>query len=199
MPVKNARNLYNSVSVSQYRRNIKKKAVEYKGGKCIHCGYDKCVAALQFHHTDPDKKDFHISSSVARSWEKVKTEIDKCDLVCSNCHAELHHEITETLFIEKQTKLREFVPLTKAKPPIIVNCEVCGIEVRKFASNKAKHFFCTPECKKKFKVISKIAWPSYNDLVSMVEASGYSATGRVIGVSGNSVKRRLKKLRLNPT
>lgn len=67
------------------------KSLEYKGFKCEICGYDKCIAALEFHH--PYEKDFGISSKgYTRAWEKVKLELDKCILVCSNCHREIHEE-----------------------------------------------------------------------------------------------------------
>ncbi len=82
---------YLKKAVVERRRMLKQKAVEYKGGKCICCGYDKYVGALEFHHTDPNGKDFSISAKGAcRSWEKIKEEIDKCVLVCSNCHKEIH-------------------------------------------------------------------------------------------------------------
>lgn len=81
-----------SEAVIKRRRVIKEKAVDYKGGKCEKCGYDKCIAALEFHHLDPEQKDFSISmQGVSRAWEKVKKELDKCILVCSNCHREIHH------------------------------------------------------------------------------------------------------------
>lgn len=72
-----------------YRKNIKKRMVEYKGGRCQICGYNKCIEALDFHHLDPKDKDFNISGGT-RSFEKLKPEIDKCILVCSNCHREIH-------------------------------------------------------------------------------------------------------------
>lgn len=75
------------------RDNVKIKAVEYKGGKCSICGYDKCIGALEFHHLDPNEKDFGISSKgYTRAWEKVKEELDKCIIVCANCHREIHSE-----------------------------------------------------------------------------------------------------------
>ncbi len=78
-------------AVQRFRDNAKKKAVEYKGGKCSICGYNKYVGALEFHHLDPEKKDFAISGSgKIRKWEKVKPELDKCALLCSNCHKEVH-------------------------------------------------------------------------------------------------------------
>ena len=72
------------------RYDFKTKALEYKGGKCQKCGYDKCREALEFHHIDPKEKDFMISHSNRRSWEMVEKELDKCVLLCTNCHNEEH-------------------------------------------------------------------------------------------------------------
>lgn len=66
-------------------------SVAYKGGKCQICGYSKYVGALEFHHIDPSQKDFGIASKgYTRSWDKNKEELNKCVLVCSNCHREIH-------------------------------------------------------------------------------------------------------------
>ena len=82
----------NSKSVSKRRRKLKEMSVEYKGGKCIICGYNRCIGALEFHHLDPNEKDFGISSSgTTKSWERIKEELDKCICVCSNCHKEIHN------------------------------------------------------------------------------------------------------------
>ena len=74
------------------RKELKLKAVNYKGGSCEKCGYNKCLDALTFHHINPAEKDFQISE-MCRKWETVKNELDKCILVCSNCHLEIHSEI----------------------------------------------------------------------------------------------------------
>lgn len=78
-----------SQSVVSWRRRTKQKLVEYKGGKCSECDYDKCIEALQFHHLDPMEKDFTIGGK-SWSFEKLKAEADKCILLCANCHIELH-------------------------------------------------------------------------------------------------------------
>lgn len=70
------------------RRTLKQKLVELAGGKCVICGYNKCLAALDFHHKDPTIKEFTISRN--RSVEETIKESKKCMLVCSNCHCELH-------------------------------------------------------------------------------------------------------------
>lgn len=71
-------------------REIKKRSVEYKGGSCQMCGYNKCINALEFHHVDPTQKDFSISKSKGKTFDKIKPELDKCILVCANCHREIH-------------------------------------------------------------------------------------------------------------
>ena len=85
------RSLCNSCSVTLARRRRKRKAIDYKGGECQVCGYDKCVGALEFHHLDSTQKDFGLSKKgIPRSWEKQKIELDKCILLCANCHRETH-------------------------------------------------------------------------------------------------------------
>jgi len=69
-------------------------AVEYKGNKCEICGYDRYAEALEFHHNDLPKKEFGISEKgYTRSWKKVMEELDKCIMVCANCHRELHAQL----------------------------------------------------------------------------------------------------------
>ena len=75
------------------RRTIKKKAVDYKGGRCESCGYDRCLAALTFHHRRSATKEFGISDTLhVVPWESLRRELNKCSLLCSNCHIELHDE-----------------------------------------------------------------------------------------------------------
>lgn len=76
--------------VTTKRKRLKQKAIEYKGGKCVLCGYSKYVGSLDFHHLNPQTKDFIISSGNCKSWEKIKKELDKCVLICKNCHGEIH-------------------------------------------------------------------------------------------------------------
>jgi IS30 family transposase len=82
----------NSEAVIEWRKRTKIKLVEYKGGKCQLCNYNKSLNALHFHHLDPNEKDFSISGK-SLSFDKLKSEVDKCILVCSNCHSEIHEGI----------------------------------------------------------------------------------------------------------
>jgi len=75
-------------------KSYKQLSVEYKGGKCAICNYNKSIEALQFHHLDPKKKDPNYTSMKNWSFESKKKELDKCILVCANCHAEIHANMT---------------------------------------------------------------------------------------------------------
>lgn len=85
-----------TLSGNTLRKKMKMWALEYKGDRCEKCGYNKSISALEFHHLDPAEKDFSISSStLSNNWEKIKKELDKCIVLCSNCHRELHEKIKE--------------------------------------------------------------------------------------------------------
>lgn len=71
-------------------RNIKKKAIAYMGGKCAKCGYDSHPSALQFHHIDPLTKDVSWNKLRLRAWDKITAELDKCIMLCANCHFIVH-------------------------------------------------------------------------------------------------------------
>jgi transposase len=72
------------------RRAVKATLVAEAGGACALCGYDRTLAALQFHHRDPSGKEFHIAHrGVARSLATAREEAAKCVLLCANCHAEV--------------------------------------------------------------------------------------------------------------
>ena len=73
-------------------RRVKALAIQEKGGKCVICGYDKCQAALEFHHLDPSKKDPNWKSMRTKNPVKIIEELEKCILLCSNCHSEAHYK-----------------------------------------------------------------------------------------------------------
>lgn len=75
-------------------RLFKEKCIKYKGNSCSRCGYNKYIGALEFHHLDPTQKDFSISK--VKAWrfdDAIKKELDKCIVLCSNCHKEVHFEL----------------------------------------------------------------------------------------------------------
>jgi len=78
-------------SIYRRRYKLKRMAVEYLGGECGSCGYNKCIASLEFHHVDPKTKEMIMANMINRSWKRIKKELVKCVLLCANCHRELHY------------------------------------------------------------------------------------------------------------
>jgi len=84
----------NSCRTNTRRYKLREQIKEVMGGSCVICGYSKSWRALQCHHTDPSTKSFSISGGHSRSWGSIKSELKKCVLLCSNCHAEVEDGIT---------------------------------------------------------------------------------------------------------
>lgn len=83
---------------SRTSKSGKEKVLSLKeeyGGKCTRCGYDKCIDALEFHHLDPTQKEFHLGEARGRNLASLREELNKCILVCRNCHTEIHYEMKQ--------------------------------------------------------------------------------------------------------
>lgn len=90
----------NSCNTRVRRYRTKLAAVKYKGGSCHRCGWSGSISALEFHHKD-DNKEFGIGTAANKSWKVIKKEIDKCELLCSNCHRTEHSKYDDELFLEE--------------------------------------------------------------------------------------------------
>ena len=77
------------ISSSENRRKLKIKAIEYKGGKCERCGLVDEPCVYDFHHLNPNEKEFSFGKRNL-SFDKIKDELDKCILLCANCHRKEH-------------------------------------------------------------------------------------------------------------
>lgn len=74
-------------------KDRKVKAIEYKGGKCVDCNQTYPAPVYQFHHLNPEEKEFSWNKGRLMSWDKVKKELDKCVLLCANCHMLRHSDL----------------------------------------------------------------------------------------------------------
>lgn len=104
-------------------RKLKTELIQYKGGKCQKCSYDKYQGALDFHHRNSEQKDFSISKKYRCSKlnDKIKNELDKCDLLCANCHREEHfYRAIEKQFAEHRKRKLDFIEYKGGK------CQKCG-------------------------------------------------------------------------
>ncbi len=82
-----------TVRIGVARNRQKMRSVEYLGGKCTDCGLcSEYVEVYDFHHKNPEEKSMTIAGLMARTkrWEKIREELDKCVLLCANCHRIRH-------------------------------------------------------------------------------------------------------------
>lgn len=155
---------------------LKIQCIQYKGGKCQNCGYDRCYAALEFHHRDPKQKDLDWRRLRRRRFEVIRAELDKCDLLCANCHREEHTD--RRLLIEVQQ--RQATRVANKKPPKLPRaCKICAKQCGKK--------YCSQQCAHKAQ--EAIVWP--DDLPELVAASSMRAVGLRLGVSDKAIKKRL--------
>lgn len=83
-----------SESVTARRRRVKAILVAEAGGRCTLCGYDRCQAALAFHHLDPSQKQLVVSANGnGLAIDILRAEAAKCVLLCANCHAEVESRV----------------------------------------------------------------------------------------------------------
>jgi len=91
LPKSDYSSLSNYEKVKRRRKKLKLLAVIHKGSKCERCGYNNCLEVMEFHHIDPNKKEFTIAQRCNTSWKKIKKELQKCNIYCANCHREIHN------------------------------------------------------------------------------------------------------------
>ena len=169
----------------KYRKKLFKHfSVLYMGGKCQKCGYNKCEEALVFHHLDPSKKDFGIGRNYNKKWETIKNELDKCAMLCSNCHSEEH--------------ARGHLPLETYKKYITPQEEIRN-QAKKKKMNKQKELECmakkyntTPEALKTVRFGGrKVERPSKEVFYKEYEEVNHnkSALARKYGVTEQSIRK----------
>lgn len=173
----------------QVMRSLKRKTylINLKGGGCEICGYNKNLAALEFHHIDKTTKESQLDSRTLSNstMEWIMSEFEKCMVLCANCHREVHspdlmmENVSER--IEKFDLERSDKWITLAEPKKY-NCEDCGCEISKWG-NKCK------ECAHKSR--RKVDRPEKSVIFEMVANEGYRSVGRKFGVSDNTVRKWL--------
>lgn len=186
------RRKYLRFKIAENRRILKQKAIVYKGGKCQKCGYDKCPTAMVFHHLDPSIKDFGIAASGKfRTFEKCKPELDKCILLCSNCHLELHHQEYQK---QRENKIQELEQeKSKRNSPLNLICDNCQISFLKDACKIQTNNFCSIKCKQEFD--EKHFWISNSELRMIYKEMSVRDISKRYNVSISTVYRRLQKLK----
>jgi ribosomal protein L37E len=180
---------------SSWRDRVWDKIYHIMGEECVICGYNKCRRALDFHHINPDEKDFRIADLGHGSikWSKIEKELRKCVVLCSNCHREVHDglhddKILVTTFSE--AKLKE----------VTATCKQCGKSI-----SDIRRSYCSKSCASKHShtkyniveamKLAKSTWANV-DVIDLLERNNgvMVKAGKEINLTDNSVKRRFKKV-----
>lgn len=150
---------------AQKLRGLKRKyeIIMQRGGKCECCGYDKNIAALEFHHINPEEKEFQIDMRrfSNSSLETLQLELAKCKLLCANCHREEHNkglDLSEIPQIIENCEKKSF-----SSPKTGSVCPVCG---KRFPKDSGK-IYCSKECREKAK-----GYPSKQEVLEQYELLG---------------------------
>lgn len=181
----------NSQAVSDYRRNRKLNLIRVCGNKCNLCGYQKNVAALEFHHINPELKNYGIATNGnCHNIHKDLEEVKKCILVCANCHREIHsgnytmEELYEHRIYDEQIEAE----LTFIKKDNLF-CKQCGSVITYSSSSgycETCYHLSTRKCER----------PDRETLKHLIQILPFVQIGKQYGVSDNAVKKWCKNYNL---
>ena len=164
-----------SEAVINWRKRTKKKIIESMGGCCQICEYNKCAAALELHHIDPNKKEFSFGGirSSPKKLETLKEELRKCILLCSNCHKEVHAGIVN--IPETYVKLNEDILISEN-------------ELRKRLRQQKSVILQSVDKRKIFLTGNQL-----NDMLHSQFNGNKSALARSLNVSETAIRKKLKE------
>lgn len=183
---------------SYVRFKNKVRYVDYKGGKCVACGYSKSYDALEFHHKDPSQKSFVISKIMNYGKDKqniVYEELDKCILLCSGCHAEKHD------MADRKSKYLNQIAIDNNRDAALEQrvenrkertCDMCA---NTFNATTDTQRYCSSKCLSKSQ--EKITWPSNEELKRLVWEKPMTKLSRDLGVSDRAIKKRCERRGIN--
>lgn len=181
----------NAKDITNYRKRRKNNLIQVCGGKCCICGYNKTNSALEFHHIDPSKKDYGIAQGTCHDLEKDLQEVQKCILVCANCHREIH----DGLYNEEQLKQLQIFDeevanqlrqdKIKLQTKNVYICLSCGKEITRYS----KSGLCKECAKKESRVIQR---PSREELKILIRKKSFTEIARIYEVSDNAIRKWCK-------
>ena len=183
-----------SQTISDFRRRRKINLIKVCGDQCNICGYNKTVSALEFHHIIPQNKKYGVSSGTCHQLEDDLIEIQKCILVCANCHREIHEGLySEDFLLEKKIFKKEIAEqLIKERDDLKkvthYYCKTCGKEITRGAN------YCS-NCVKETQRIVKNR-PSRDELKHLIRTIPFTKIGEMYNVTDNAIRKWCKSCNL---
>lgn len=181
------------IRVIKWRIRKKYELMAYKGNKCEHCGFDDISIpnAFNFHHKDPEEKDFSISGK-SFSFTKLKAEVDKCMLLCTICHARIHAEPFKEMYTEALTQKDNLNCKTEKNKKIRIKggnknkrsfCKMCNIPITTGSLYCLNHFNQYGRVTKK---------PDKKELFNLLKNTTKVEIAKKYGVSEAAVRKWIK-------
>lgn len=170
-----------------WRHITKQRMIDSLGGRCTNCNYSNCKAALEFHHIDPNEKEFSLAAAMVspKAWDRLVIELRKCVLLCANCHREVHAGLIKVenkqYFNEEYAEYKVQIEMNK--------CPICS--KLKPITNKT----CSKVCAGKLH--RKVDWSAIDLQKLLIEYKNPEQIGKLLDVSGAAVRKQLKKQLLN--
>lgn len=172
----------------------KERLIQVSGGKCCICGYNKCISALEFHHINPEEKEFTVSKNAHIAFDKALVEIRKCILVCANCHREIHAGLIIDIpepFINEELAQQISQELNEKRIKKHYYCIDCGKEV------SGKNVLRCPICDKKNRRV--VDRPNRDQLKQEIRIIPFTQLAKKYGVTDKSISKWCKGYNLPST
>lgn len=169
----------------RWRTKARRWATEYCGGQCQGCRYSRYYGNLSFHHLAD--KDDSVSRLINRctAWDVILREIDKCVLLCHNCHGEVHAGLRQCPKINKEERAQNWQRLITERPiPKKDQRHPCAFCKKPIPKTKK---YCDQKCT--HRALERTKWPT--NLRELVESSSTVAVAKSLGVSDKAVAKRL--------
>ena len=172
-----------SNAVVNYQRRRKKDLITIFGGRCLLCGFDSFQEALEFHHVNPEEKEFSLGS--VKNLEDQLTELKKCVMLCSNCHKGVHggyYSLPENWQSSYNEEVANSLKaaLESRKSKTVHLCKRCGKEISKNGVY----------CKECYALLQRKAdRPSREELKSLIREKPFTQIGQLYGVTDNAIRK----------
>lgn len=161
-------------------KDRKRKVIDLMGGKCVKCGYDRDMAALDLHHVDPSTKEYTWNRLRELCWDKVVKEIKKCILICSNCHREIHSHHRNLDFNDSGHSNNILNDVGRKLLLPTGSCPTCSGDV--YGTK-----YCSVLCANIGN--RRVKRPSKNELSDLIKTESILSLGRKYNVSDNAIRK----------